>query len=275
MLRELCNRLREMGLEEREATAEARYMLTFLLKVPLSELYLWGNELLSAECEQKLQEILQRRKKGEPLAYILGERYFMGLPFKVGPGILIPRQETELLCEQAIETIQKEHLERVLDLCTGSGCIAVSIAKFSEANVWAADISETAVEMTRENARRQNVSLQVIQSDLFLNVQNKYDMITANLPYIDDESYAGLEYGVRNYEPALALQGGPDGLEFYRRIAAQAPEYLRPGGYLIQEIGYNQGEAVRKLLSEHGFSEIEIRQDYAGLDRIVWARWPY
>jgi release factor glutamine methyltransferase len=275
MLRELCNRLREMGLEEREATAEARYMLTFLLKVPLSELYLWGNELLSAECEQKLQEILQRRKKGEPLAYILGERYFMGLPFKVKPGILIPRQETELLCEQAIETIQKEHLERVLDLCTGSGCIAVSIAKFSEASVWAADISETAVEMTRENARRQNVSLQVIQSDLFLNVQNKYDMITANPPYIDDEAYAGLEYGVRNYEPALALQGGPDGLEFYRRIAAQAPEYLRPGGYLIQEIGYNQGEAVRKLLSEQGFSEIEIRQDYAGLDRIVWARWPY
>lgn len=273
MLHELSCGLRKIGLEEREAVAEARYALTFLLEVPLSELYLRGNELLSVEHEQKLQKILQRREKGEPLAYILGERYFMGLPFRVGPGVLIPRQETELLCEQAIEKIKQEHLERVLDICTGSGCIAVSMAKFSKACVYAADISMSAVETARENAHRQKVALQVVQSDLFLNVQGKYDMITANPPYIDDAAYAGLEYSVRQYEPALALRGGTDGLMFYRRIAMQAPAYLRSGGYLVQEIGYDQGEAVRTLLSEQGFAEIEIRQDYAGLDRIVWARW--
>lgn len=275
LLRRAKNALQESGMEEREALAEARYALTHLLKLPLSGLYLQGEEAVSLEEEQTLRQILQRRVRGEPLAYILGERYFMGLPFAVVPGVLIPRQETELLCEWAIDRIKEEGLRRVLDLCTGSGCIAISIARYSDAEVWASDISPIAVRTARQNADRLKANVHVAESDLFLNIRGKYDMITANPPYIDDAAYAALEEGVRQYEPALALRGGRDGLDLYRRIVAQAPAHLQQGGYLVQEIGYDQAEAVSGLLRERGFCDICVRQDYAGLDRVVWARWPH
>ena len=277
MLRELCNRLREMGLEEREATAEARYMLTFLLKVPLSELYLWGNELLSAECEQKLQEILQRRKKGEPLAYILGERYFMGLPFKVKPGILIPRQETELLCEQAIETIQKEHLERVLDLCTGSGCIGLAVAKHAEnCRVVLGDLSEDALRICRQNARQNGLATRttILTVDALqppTHFLGDFNVIVCNPPYIRSGDIPGLDVSVRDYEPLLALDGGADGLAFYRYLAQHWKLALRRQGTLLFEVGYDQAEDVSDLLAQYGYRNITQHKDYNGILRGVEA----
>lgn len=274
LLQQLCAQLQQMGMTRQEAMAEARYALTFILDISVSDLLLHGTDQVTETQEEQLRQIVKKRATGCPLAYILGERYFMGKPFFVQPGVLIPRQETELLCEQAAEVIRTQGLRSVLDLCTGSGCIAISIAKLTDAEVTALDISDTALQTAGRNAELLQAKVQLLHSDLFLNVDRKYDMITANPPYITAAAYAQLEDNVRVYEPELALLGGDDGLDFYRRIAKEAPEYLNPGGYLVQEIGYDQGEAVRELLAAQGFVNIEIRQDYAGLDRMVWANLP-
>ena len=274
LLQQLCAQLQQMGMTRQEAMAEARYALTFILDISVSDLLLHGTDQVTETQEEQLRQIVKKRATGCPLAYILGERYFMGKPFFVQPGVLIPRQETELLCEQAAEVIRTQGLRSVLDLCTGSGCIAISIAKLTDAEVTALDISDTALQTAGHNAELLQAKVQLLHSDLFLNVDRKYDMITANPPYITAAAYAQLEDNVRVYEPELALLGGDDGLDFYRRIAKEAPEYLNPGGYLVQEIGYDQGEAVRELLAAQGFVNIEIRQDYAGLDRMVWANLP-
>ena len=274
LLQQLCAQLQQTGMTRQEAMAEARYDLTFILDISVSDLLLHGTDQVTETQEEQLRQIVQKRATGCPLAYILGERYFMGMPFFVQPGVLIPRQETELLCEQAAEVIRAQGLRSVLDLCTGSGCIAISLAKLTDAEVTALDISDTALQTAGRNAELLQAKVQLLHSDLFLNVDRKYDMITANPPYITAAAYAQLEDSVRVYEPELALLGGDDGLDFYRRIAKEAPEYLNPGGYLVQEIGYDQGEAVRELLAAQGFVNIEIRQDYAGLDRMVWANLP-
>ncbi len=273
MLKKMSDVLISEGMDKQEAFSEAKYAITFVLQISVSMLYLQGDKQLSQQENQQLQYILQQRRNGEPLAYILGERYFMGIPFFVQPGVLIPRQETELLCEEVICKIKQENLQKVLDICTGSGCIGVSIAKFTNAKVCAADISPIAVAVAQKNANIHEVKIDIIQSDLFLNVQGKYDMITANPPYIDAQAYENLDRSVRDYEPALALQGGEDGLIFYRKIAEKASEYLNLRGYLVQEIGYDQADKVRNILLEAGFSNIQIKQDYAKLDRIVWAQW--
>lgn len=273
-LRWLQVRMESFGIPPEEAQAEARYALATVLDCSVGQLYLEGQREVSAAEEARLLEILRRREQKEPLAYILGERSFMGLSFFVRPGVLIPRQETELLVEQALSKMRMEGLQRVLDLCTGSGCIAVSLAKLGGAEVCASDISPEALEVAAINAQRQQVEVRFVKSDLFENLPERYDLITANPPYITRAAYAGLSPEVRDYEPRLALLGGEDGLDLYRRITREAPRHLRAGGYLAQEIGYDQAEAVAGLLHAQGFSQVQLERDYAGLDRIVWARWP-
>lgn len=254
-----------------EAEAEAREALEVLCSVSMQDLLLAPGEELDEKQTLALQELACRRKAGEPLAYLLGSRAFYGMRFAVSQAVLIPRQETELLAERCIEIIQRKNLKTALDLCTGSGCIAICLAKHTAAAVSASDISRDALTVARGNAEKLGADVHFFASDLLEKAQGPYDLIVSNPPYISDAEYAAIDAGVREQEPALALRGGADGLTFYRRIARQAPKYLAEGGQLALEIGYEQGEAVCRLLAEQGFDRIELAKDYAGLDRMVFA----
>ena len=254
-----------------EAEAEAREALEVLCSVSMQDLLLAPGEELDEEQVLALQELACRRKAGEPLAYLLGSRAFYGMRFAVSQAVLIPRQETDLLAERCVEIIQRKNLKTVLDLCTGSGCIAICLAKHTAAAVSASDISRDALAIAQGNAEKLGADVHFFASDLLEKAQGPYDLIVSNPPYISDAEYAAIDAGVREQEPALALRGGADGLTFYRRIAQQAPKYLAEGGQLALEIGYEQGEAVCRLLAEQGFDRIELVKDYAGLDRMVFA----
>lgn len=215
---------------------------------------------------------IQRRLKNEPIAYIIGKCEFMGLDFKLNEHTLIPRADTEILVEKVLSIIEQENIKKVLDIGTGSGAIAVSIAKYKDVDVLALDINKDALYMAKENARANGVDkVRFLQSNLFENVEEKFDMIVSNPPYIETEEIQKLEPNVKDFEPILALDGGEDGLDFYREIIAKAKLYLNDKGYLAFEIGYNQAKAVSSLM-EKEFKEIEILKDLASLDRVVLGR---
>ena len=242
--RELMDALRPAAGEEAEI--EARFLLE-----------------TSAD-EEWLRAAVARRLKGEPLQYILGAWEFMGLPFYVGPGALIPRQDTETLCEAALGWLKTRPGARVLDLCCGTGCIGVSLGKLGGAWVAFADISPDALELARRNARSNGVDGVFYESDLLTAVPGVYDLIACNPPYLTAAEMESCQREL-TFEPALALFGGEDGLDFYRRLAAEWKEHVAPGGLLLMEIGASQGEAVRKL-----FPGAKIIKDICGLDRVAW-----
>lgn len=213
-------------------------------------------------------KLLEQRGRHIPLQHLTGEQEFMGLPFLVNEHVLIPRQDTETLVEEALKRLRPGM--RVLDLCTGSGCIAVSLARLgSDASIDASDISTEALAVARENARRLGAQVRFIESDLFTKIDGQYDMIVSNPPYIRTAVIAELAEEVRLHEPIQALDGSEDGLRFYREIIRQSPAHLTDGGRLLFEIGYDQAEAVRALMTENGFTEIEVIRDLAGHDRVV------
>lgn len=214
--------------------------------------------------EAWLRQAITRRRKGEPLQYILGEWEFMGLPFFVGPGALIPRQDTETLCEAALSWLKARPGASVLDLCCGSGCIGVSLGKLGGAKVTFADVSPEALALARRNADRNGVDGAFCESDLFADLPGAYDLIACNPPYLTAAEMASCQKEL-TYEPALALFGGEDGLNFYRRLAAEWEKHLVPGGLLLMEIGHTQGKAVQEL-----FPGAKIIKDICGLDRVVW-----
>ena len=219
--------------------------------------------LEAARDEGWLREAVQRRLDGEPLQYILGEWEFMGLPFDVERSVLIPRQDTETLCEAALEWLKTRPGAKVLDLCCGSGCIGVSLAKLSGAQVAFADISPDALAVAKRNARKNGVAGDFYESDLLAAVPGVYDLVACNPPYLTAAEMASCQRELR-FEPALALFGGADGLDFYRRLAAEWAEHVKPGGRLLLEIGYAQGAAVRGL-----FPGAVILKDICGLDRVA------
>ena len=206
-----------------------------------------------------LDALIARRADGEPLQYVLGEWSFMGLPFTVDRRALIPRPDTEILCEKALSLLPEGGA--VLDLCCGSGCIGIALAKKGGAVVTAADISEEALSLTRENAAKNGVSIRTVRSDLFERIEGAFDMIVCNPPYLDREEMEQADASLR-YEPALALYGGTDGLDFYRRIQKTYAAHLKAGGYLLLEIGYRQEQAVRAL-----FCGAECIYDYGDRPR--------
>ena len=217
-----------------------------------------------------LGELLERRLKGEPLQYILGEWEFMGLPFYVDERALIPRQDTELLCEKALEILRAKRCKSVLDLCTGSGCLAVSIAKLAELDlaVTASDVSAEALALAKENAALNGVdaSIQWLESDLFERIPGMFDAIVTNPPYLTQGDMDHLQREVA-FEPRLALFGGEDGLSFYRRIAEQYKAHLTPGGTLLLEIGSAQAERVAALFDH----KVSVFNDLCGNPRLILA----
>ena len=221
---------------------------------------------------EKYNELVNQRAGHIPLQHIIGTQEFMGLTFKVNENVLIPRQDTELLVENVVDYLGNDE-RTVLDMCTGSGCIAVSIDRLSKnLKVTAVDISEKALEVAQENNRLNNAKVTFIQSDLFTNVTGKYDIIVSNPPYIRTDEIPKLMEEVKSHEPVMALDGMEDGLYFYKKICGEASDYLNDNGKIFFEIGYDQGDDVSEILRQNRFCNIEVLKDLSGNDRVVIAR---
>lgn len=258
--------LTEAGVMDPEL--DAWYLLQMVCKIERSYYYAHGEEAVAEDRMREYEIALRKRVERIPLQYILGEQEFMGLKFKVNSGVLIPRQDTETLVEEAIRLVRPGM--RVLDLCTGSGCVLVSILKnVPELSGVGSDISKQALLVAKENARYHEVEAEWIRSDLMDQITGVFDLIVSNPPYIPTGVIGTLMPEVRDFEPVEALDGREDGLYFYRRITAQAAEYLKPEGWLCMEIGYDQGDAVSQLMREAGFSQVEVVKDLTGNDRVV------
>jgi len=235
----------------------------------------------------RINRFVKRRGAGEPLQYIVGHVDFLGLEIRVGKGVLIPRPETELLVEEAIKAVKHKalrvnnspftihHSLFFLDLCTGSGCIALALAKeFPAAKVYASDVSAKAIKYARDNADHnaiQNVTF--LKGSLFAPVEEhmSFDLITANPPYIMTSDIEGLQREVREWEPLRALDGGEDGVDFYRKILSKGGVFLKEGGWIFFELGFGQSEAVAKIAAHAGFKNVELIKDFAGIDRVLKA----
>jgi release factor glutamine methyltransferase len=253
------------------ASHEARIMAGRAFLMTDAQLLLKRDEEIAKEQAERFWGMVEERLSGTPLQYVLGEWEFMGLPMKVQKGVLIPRFDTEIAALRAIEWMRASGAKCALDLCCGSGCIAVALVKNTGASVTASDVSPTALAVTRENAELNGVSdrVKVVSSDLFENITEKFDLIVSNPPYIPKKDIDGLDKEVREHEPMLALCGGEDGLDFYRRIAFEAPNFLKNGGKLVLEVGINQSKEVEKLLAEAGLEKIQVIRDLSGVERVV------
>ena len=251
-----------------DAALDAWYLLQMVCRIERSYYYVHGEEDITQDAQKEYEIAVQKRAEHIPLQYIIGEQEFMGLRFKVNSNVLIPRQDTETLVEQVLKIVKPGM--KVLDLCTGSGCVLISVLKNApELTGVGSDISKTALLVAKENAKMHEVDADWIRSDLFDNITETFDVIIANPPYIPTGEILSLMPEVRDFEPENALDGGADGLDFYRKIAGQVKDYLNPGGYVYMEIGYDQGEAVSELMRNAGFTEVEVIKDLARNDRVV------
>ena len=258
--------LEENGIAD--AHVNAWYLLAHVFGIKRADFFIGGDNETSKDKELVYMELIKKRAMHTPLQYITGEQEFMGLVFEVDENVLIPRQDTEILVEEVLKVCKGKS---VLDLCTGSGCIIISLAKLSELKkAVGIDISENALQVARRNAKKLSVDVRFLKSDLFENIEGKYDIIVSNPPYIKTGDLKSLMPEVKDYEPSLALDAGLDGLIYYRRIINDLPRYINTGGYVFFEIGYDQAEDVKNMLHEAGFSKIYIKKDYSGLDRVVW-----
>lgn len=252
---------------------EAEILLAHVLEK--NRVYLYANyeEPVNQGERETYREYIKRRTIGEPLAYIVGQKEFMSLVFKVSPDVLIPRPDTEILVETALSIAREGQITRICDVGTGSGAIAVSLAAYLPgAEIYAVDLSPAALSIARENAQRHNLTVHFREGDLLSPFDNeeKLDMITANLPYITMAEIEELEIGVKDWEPRIALVATGDGLDIYRRLVPQAYQLLKPGGFMLWEVDPRQAESARAMLQ--GFSEIEVIKDGTGRDRVVKAR---
>ena len=277
LIREGEYRLAKAGCME--AKSDAQELYCFLMGIDRLQVFMKAEEEADEEVERKYLALIARRAERIPLQYITGVQEFMGLPFHVAPGVLIPRPETELLVEKAVawaksfcEKSDTARACRVLDIGCGSGAIGVSLAKLvPAASVTCTDISSAALEIARQNAARLSVDVEFLEGDLLAPVEGrKFDLILSNPPYIARDVVRGLAREVRDHEPEMALCGGEDGLDVYRQLASSLGDALQPGGAVMMEIGHDQREAVKKMLEETGvFAGIVGYRDLAGRDRII------
>lgn len=279
-------KLLQMGVDklgEREylnPTLDALLILCYLLNVDKSYLYTHGDRVVSEEIVDKFLYFIEKRKTGYPLSYLLKEKEFYDLSFYIEEGVLVPRPDTEILVDWVINTSVEVYGNQpinIVDLGTGSGCIGITLAyHLKGAVIYAVDLDEKALKVTEKNILRHNLNDRVVlcKGDMLeaikaLQLEEKVDIIVSNPPYIPSEDIEELQVEVRGYEPRKALDGGIDGLDFYRRIIPESKIYLKSGGILAFEIGYEQGNSVRELLVEEGFSSVEVLVDLQGLDRVV------
>ncbi|MEW5893926.1 MAG: peptide chain release factor N(5)-glutamine methyltransferase [Pseudomonadota bacterium] len=257
----------KLGLEPAAARLEAQALAAHALEVSRTWLVAHGRDRLAGELVQKIETLFRRRCAGEPVAYIIGRREFYGRAFQVGPAVLIPRPETEHLVEAALKRAAPD--ARVLDIGTGSGCIAITLKlERPDLKVTAVDVSSEALAIARTNAEDWHAQVEFIESDLFSALdERRFELIVSNPPYIP-EADPHLAQGDLRFEPRGALAAGPDGLDAIRRIVEQAKTHLAPGGWLLFEHGYDQGEAVQGLFRAAGYAEVFLEQDLAGQPRV-------
>ncbi|MBF1248882.1 MAG: peptide chain release factor N(5)-glutamine methyltransferase [Lachnospiraceae bacterium] len=264
------NRLQKAGVQSYEF--DARQLLFFVFSIDANQYLLNQSMPFGEEEEKKVNsyfEAIQKRSEKIPLQYITGEQNFCGLDFYVNENVLIPRLDTEILVEKILE--YEEPGQRVMDMCTGSGCIAITLQKLGGFQVMAVDISEEALTLARKNAQRNQAQVTFFQSNMFEQLSNtsKVDVIVSNPPYIESKVVDELDDEVKKYEPRLALDGMEDGLHFYRILAREGKRFLNEGGRLYVEIGFDQAEAVKEIFGAQGFLDIQVYKDLAGLDRVV------
>ncbi|MHC4075925.1 MAG: peptide chain release factor N(5)-glutamine methyltransferase [Planctomycetota bacterium] len=275
----ITDHLSSRGIDSPRLTAEL--LLSYILQMQRIELYTHFNTIVEKASLDKLHELVSRAGQNEPVAYLIGRCEFYSIELEITPDCLIPRPETELLVEKALEFLRSRKGPQLLcDLCTGSGCIAVAIAKnYSGARIIATDISEAALQVAARNVKKYNLENQInlLSGDLFEPVvphldNNGFDLIVCNPPYVSTDEFKLLDENIRNYEPPEALLAGADGLDFYRKIAEQAADFLKADSALMLETGFRQAQAVTDILKQTGFfTKIGIEKDPQGNDRLVTA----
>ena len=259
-------RLAAAGVEE--AAVDAWLLFSYDKKVDRTWYLLNRTQRASGEEQEAYLKLIARRCERVPLQHITGEQEFMGLPFRVTPDVLIPRQDTEVLVEECLRHLAPGNI--FLDLCTGSGCILVSLLHYAKGTFGTgADLSGKALSVAKGNVEANGVEARLVQGDLFEPVTGTFDLIVSNPPYIASAEIETLTPEVREREPRMALDGTADGLFFYKRIVQESPSYLKEGGWLCMEIGYDQGAAVQQLMEARGFVTVSVIKDLAGLDRVV------
>lgn len=273
VLKEAARELEFAGVPE--ARREAGSLLSFILGKDRTFLISHAEDEVDENTLGRLREFVQRRATGEPLQYITGVQDFYGREFLVTPDVLIPRPETELLVEAALQIVDDSGAPFICDVGTGSGCIAVTLlCEIVYARAVAIDKSPAALEIAKVNAQKQSVADRTlfVVSDCFDSIDSRdheFDLIVSNPPYVNESALAGLQREVRDHEPLVALSPGPDGLSVIRRLIDEAPTFVKPNGYMILEIGFDQGEAVKGLVDGSAWSLCEIRPDLQGIPRIV------
>ena len=264
ILNQSIDQLKKYNIENPQIDAE--FIISHVLDMNKANLYLNSKDILDNEKSDIIEQFIIRRTKHEPLQYILGETEFYGCKIKVDPDVLIPRPETELLVEKLVQ----ENVNSILEIGTGSGAIAIALAKqMKNVQIEATDISEKALNIAGQNAELNNVSINFIQSDIFENIKNKYDIIVSNPPYISKKEYDNLAPEIKDYEPEISLLAKEEGLFYYKKIFENAKDYLTEKGKIYFEIGYNQAEKIKEIAKENGFDEINVFKDLNGFDRIV------
>lgn len=277
LYREGAKALQDAGIGE--YSLDARLLLEMVCGTERNDLLVHGDRPVEEKQISTYRSLIQQRSERIPLQHLTGVQNFMGLDFKVNEHVLIPRQDTEILVEEILKNLHDGM--RILDLCTGSGCILTSLLHYSnDCEGVGIDLSADALEVAKDNAKcllqedKYIEKVSFFESDLFSEVEGKFDRIVSNPPYISKADCETLMPEVKDHEPYMALCGGEDGLDFYRKIIDESPDYLWGNGMLYFEIGYDQGESVSALMREKGFREIEVVKDYAGLDRVVFGTWP-
>lgn len=272
--------LEAAGIEE--AALDAWYLLEYVTGISRAAFLADSGNTVEDDAKDKYLKVTERRAKRIPLQHITGVQEFMGLEFAVNEHVLIPRQDTEVLVETALEKLNELRLHapervRLLDMCTGSGCILLSVLHYAvgksdgaEITGMGADISPDALRVAKQNGENLNIKADWTETDLFDRIEGTFDMILSNPPYIPSAVIDTLQPEVREHDPRLALDGKADGLYFYRKIIEESRQYLKPGGWLIFEIGAEQGEAVSSYMKECGYRSVAVKKDLAGLDRVVY-----
>ena len=264
-------RLLECEIED--ANLDAWLLLEYVSGISRSWYFVHEDEEISENDIEEYQILIEQRGKHIPLQQLTKEAYFYGMKFFVNENVLIPRQDTEVLVEQVLSLSKEKENLKLLDMCTGSGCILLALlANLKQASGTGVDLSEKALEVAQRNSKELGIEVSWVQSHLFDKVSGSYDIIVSNPPYIETSVIEGLMDEVKLYEPRMALDGTEDGLFFYREITMQAGKYLKNNGILAFEIGYNQGKAVSEFMKENGYKEVQVLQDLAGLDRVVTGR---